>query len=97
MFSDVVIVLREGSIQDMNFIQHVVFDIVRGMYKVKPFHLVFCLEIWEGDKEYIEERLRGCIDVETAKRGLDFLPRPPVIVSNTRAARSLTWEGSKAW
>ena len=95
VFSDVVIILREGTIQDMVFIQHVVFSTMRSLYEVKPFRLVFSLEIWEGDKENIVEMLKRCIDVETAKGGLDFLPCPPVIVSNTRAACSPTWEGSR--
>ena len=98
MFSDVVIVLRESTIQDTIFIQHAVFNnIVRGMYEVKPFHLVFSLETWEGDKEDTVKALRRCVDVETAKGRLDFLPRPPVIVFNPRAARSPKRNMSRAW
>jgi len=62
------------------------FNAVRDMYEVKPFRLVFSLEIWEGDRERATEWLKRCIDVEAVEGRLAFLPCPPVIVFNTRAA-----------
>ena len=96
MFSDVVVVLHDGTIDDTDFIQHDLFNILRGMYEVKPFCLVFCLEVWEGFREYTAGELKRCIDAETAKGGLDFLSRPPVITSNTRAKRGPEWQGLRA-
>ena len=58
------------------------------MYEVKPFHLVFSLEIWEGDRNSTTEILKRYIEAEEAKGGLEFLPCPPVIVFNTRTARN---------
>ena len=84
-FSDVVIVLENGAFNDRWFSQQRLFHVMRSMYEVKPFRLVFCLEVWEGFREYTAERLKRYIDVEAANGGLDFLPCPPVIISNTRA------------
>jgi len=84
-FSEVVIVLGDGAINDTWFFQHWLFDVVRTMHEVKPFRLVFCLEVWEGVREYTVGRLKRHINAEAAEGGLDFLPCPPVITSNTRA------------
>ena len=91
VFSEVVIILGDGVIHHTDFFQQVLFRVVRGMYEVKPFRLVFCLEIWDGDREDNTERLRRYIDAEAAKGGLNFLPCSPIIVSNTRAMRSPEW------
>ena len=85
VFSDVVIVLGDGAINDTWFFQHGLFHIVRSMHEVKSFRLVFCLEVWEGVREHIARRLKRFIDAEAAEGGLDFLPCPPAIISNTRA------------
>jgi len=85
VFSEVVMVLEDSDVHDV--IPWGLFSVVRSMYEVKPFHLVFSLEIWEGDRKRATERFKRLIDAEAAKGGLDFLPCPPVIAFNTRAAR----------
>jgi len=84
VFSEVIIIFEDSDIQD--FFPWGLFNVVRGMYEVKPFHLVFSLETWERNRKRATERLKWLIDAEAAKGGLDFLPCPPVIVFNTRAA-----------
>jgi len=79
-------VIEDGDIFDWRLSQCGLFSLVRGMYEVKSFHLVFSLEIWEGDWKYTTESLKRFIDTEVDKGALDFLPCPPVIVFNTRAA-----------
>ena len=96
MFSDVVIVLQESTIHDTRFMQHILFDIARGMHEVKPFCLVFCLEVWEGNREYVTGELKRYTDADAAKGGLDFLPCPPAIISDTRVSRRPVWEGLRA-
>jgi len=96
VFSEVVIVLEGGSIDETCLSQRTLFRFVQGMHDVKPFRLVFCLEIWEGDRDETAELLRRYIDAEAAKGGLDFLPSPPTIVFNTRATRGSKWEGLRA-
>ena len=88
MFSEVVIVLEDGDIFDWRLSQCGLFSLVRGMYEVRPFRLVFGLEVWEGDRKYTTESLKGYIDAEAVKGALEFLPYPPAIVFNTRAARA---------
>jgi len=85
VFSDVVIVLEDGAIDNPWFSRYRLFHAVRSVHEVKPFRLVFCLEVWEGSLEYTVGRLKRYINAEAAEGGLDFLPRPPVIVSNTQA------------
>ena len=85
VFSEVVIVFENSDTDDLFRCR--LFIILRDMYEVKPFCLVFSLEIWEGDRECTTERLKGYIEAETAKGGLEFLLCPPAIVFNTRAAR----------
>jgi len=70
MFSEVVIVFEDSDIQDL--FPWGLFSVVRGMYEVKPFHLVFSLETWEGNQECATESLKRLIDGEAAKGGLDF-------------------------
>lgn len=93
VFSDLVIVLEDRTTHDTRFFQHTLFGVVRCMYEVRPFRLVFCLEIWDGDQEDTARMLKRYIDAEVAEGGLEFLPCPPLIVSDTRATRSLAWEG----
>lgn len=88
MFSEVVIVIGDGHTRDLLPPQsEAVFSLVLSLYEAKPFRLVFSLEIWDGNLRSIAERLKLCVDEETAKGGLDFLPCPPIIIANTRAAR----------
>lgn len=49
VFSDVVLILQGDLV-----------TVVRGMYEMKPFRLVFCLEVQEGHREHITERLKRC-------------------------------------
>ena len=93
VFSDVVIVLQEGTFYEIISTEYILLNVVRGAYEVKPFHLVFRLEIWEGDRMYVSRELRRYLTAERARGGLDFLHRPPVIVYATRARR---WEGFRA-
>ena len=85
MFSEVVIVLEDDDIHEL--FQRGLFGVVRRVHEVKPFRLVFSLEIWEGERVYITESLKRYVDAEVVKGRLEFLPCPPVIVSNTRATR----------
>ncbi|KAF9648102.1 hypothetical protein BDM02DRAFT_2358489 [Thelephora ganbajun] len=84
-FSDVVVVLGYRDILDVHFFQYILFEMLRGMHEIKPFRLVFRLEIWDSDLEETLKRLRRHIDMEEARGGLEFLSCPPVIVSDTRA------------
>jgi hypothetical protein len=70
---------------------------VRSIYEVKPFRLVFCLEIWGSDWEDAAERLKRHIDAEAARGRLEFVPCPPVIVFDTRATRSPYWRLRRVW
>ena len=83
VFSDIVIVVEDKITRYPDFF-NILFRIVRGLYEEKPFRLVFCLEVWDGDREDIVKWLKGCIDGEAAEGGLEFLPCLPVIVSDTR-------------
>jgi len=80
VFSDVVLVLQGNSIREADFLQRDLVSVVRGMYEMKPFRLVFCLEVPEERREDTTERLKTCIKTETAEGRLDFLHCPPVIV-----------------
>ena len=95
VFSDVVIVLREGTFYEIISTEYILLNVVRDAYEVKPFRLVFRLEVWEGYREYVSGELRKYICEETAKGGLDFLHCPPVIVCATQA-RCPTWEVYRA-
>ena len=92
VFSEVVIVLQDGSIRNGYSFEHLL-SVVRGTYEVKPFCLIFCLEIWEGYREDATKRLRSHINAEAARGWLDFLPCPPIIVYNTQATHSSEWQG----
>jgi len=87
VFSEVVIVLEDGDIHDLRVFQCRLFSIARGMHEVKSFRLVISLEVWEGDRVCATEILKRHIDTEATKGGLDFLPCPPAIIFNTRAAQ----------
>ena len=91
VFSDVVIVLQEATGYDMCSIEDILAYVVRHAYRVKPFRLVFRLEVWEGNRNYVSGELRRYIDEETTKGRLDFLHCPPVIVYATWV-RCPTWE-----
>lgn len=80
VFSDVVLVLQGDSIREANFFQRDLVSVVRGMYEVKPFRLVFCLEVRAMHREDTTERLKKWIETETAGGSLDFLPCSPIIV-----------------
>lgn len=84
VFSGVVIVFRDKAALEVNFFQNILFGVLRDMYEVKSFRLVFCLEVWHSDREETARALKRRIDVEGARGGLRFLPCSPVIVSNTR-------------
>lgn len=92
VFSDLVIVLQSDcvSIYNRRFRQ-VLFGLLRGMYEVKPFRLIFCLESQKVQDHTMAEFKRE-IDAEVVEGGLDFLPCPPVVVSHTRTTRSSEWE-----
>ena len=78
-FSEIVIVVEDNVTHYADFFQHVLSKVVRRLYEVKPFRLVFCLKVWDGDREATVKRLKGYIDGEAAEGGLEFLPCPPVI------------------
>lgn len=85
MFSEVVIVLEDGDILNVDFFQYTLFGVVRDMYAAKPFRLVFCLEVRDGDLEATVERLKWHIGLEETRGGLGFLSCPPVIITDTLA------------
>ena len=87
VFSDIVIVVESGTIQNPHPSSHVSFELMRHLYEVKPFRLVFCLEVWDGDREVALRRLKEYIDGEAAKGVLEFLPCPPLIISNTQSTQ----------
>ena len=51
----------------MDSFQHALFGLMRGLFEVKPFHLVFCLEILGVEKVYRCGSSQGRV-------GLPFLP-----------------------
>ena len=87
VFSDIVIVVQGRIIQNPRSFRHVLFKMMRDLYEVKPFRLVFCLEVWDGDREDAIKRLKEYIDGEAAKGVLEFLPCPPLIISNTQSTQ----------
>jgi len=93
VFSEVVIVLEDRDILDADFFQYTLFRVVRDMYKVKPFRLVFCLEVWDGDLEEATRRLKWYIGMEATRGGLEFLPCSPVIVSDTQTLQFVGFHG----
>lgn len=84
VFSDVVIILRRGIINDAEFLQCTLFRVVRNMYRVKPFRLTFWQERSPRDGEDDVERLKEMIRVQAAEGGLGL--DPPVIVSYAQTA-----------
>lgn len=82
MFSDVVIIIGDKDVPDVGLFKNVLFGVLRGMYEVKSFRLVFCLEVLDGDREETTRALKRRIGVEEVRGGLEFLPCPPDIVSD---------------
>ena len=87
VFSDIVIVVQGRIIQNLHSFRHILFEMMKDLYEVKPFRLVFCLEVWDGDREDAVKRLKEYIDEEAAKGGLEFVPCPPLIVFNTQSTQ----------
>ena len=83
VFSEVAIVLGDRDINEL--FRSSLFSAVRSVYEVKPFHLVFSLEVWEGYRKPATKDFKTHMNAEAAKGGFDFLPRPPVITFNIRA------------
>ena len=93
VFSDIVIVLWDMTSHDAHFFRRALFGTIQSIYDVKPFRLVFLLEIRDGYREDTLEKLKRYIDVEAAEGGLGYLPCPPgIVVSNTQTTRR-SWEG----
>jgi len=86
VFSDVIIVFEARVGVGAGFTRSTLFGMVRNMYKVKPFRLVFCLWVWDGNPGDEIEKIKGMIDTEAAEGELGFLPYPPSVVSYTRLA-----------
>lgn len=87
VFSDIVIVLEDQDICNEKFFRLILSKYLPSLYRIKPFRLVFCLEIWDGDREETTKRLKGYIEVEEARGGMGFLSCPPKIICDTRARR----------
>jgi len=85
LFSDVVII-PEASTEHRASLRFTLFSVVRDMYQVKPFRLVFCLWTWDGDQGNPVEGFKTILDAEVTQGTFGFLPYPPVIVSYTRLA-----------
>jgi len=77
VFSDVVIVIESGSINAVCPPQPGLFKFVQDMYEVKPFRLVLCLEVWEGDLEDTTKWLRGYIDTDRGGQRRIVFSFPP--------------------
>lgn len=85
VFSDLVIIFEDKAARYVHLLYHTLFSMVRRMYEVRPFRLVFRLEIRGGDHEETARMLKECIDAQVVRGELWFLPCPPVILSSTRA------------
>lgn len=58
-----------------------VVDVLREMYEIKKFRLVFRLETPEASRVANLQALTTATQEEAAKGSFDFLPCPPLIVS----------------
>jgi len=85
LFSEVVLISEPVS-EGHAILRPSLINIVGGMYQVKPFRLVFCLWVWDGDQGDAMERFKAGLDEEVVQGTFGFLTYPPVILSYTRLA-----------
>ena len=87
VFSELVIILQE---MDITYFRHGVpmFEILRKMYEVKPFKLVFWPEVSDSLQGEVQQKLEGSLNLVTTEGLLDFLDSPPTIrIARSRQSR----------
>ena len=80
MFHELVIVLKETDIAYLH-LEIPMFETLRKMHEVKPFQLVFLLEIWGSSQCEGQRNWGRSLDLVVAKGLLNFLDSPPTIRS----------------
>jgi len=78
VFSEIAIVLTEHA---ANFFSEeaLLFETLGKMNEVRPFKLVFLLDVWGSPREEARRKLAGALDLVATKGLLDFLGSPPTI------------------
>lgn len=84
VFSEIVIVFTGD---DVRFPPQGVPGVLREMYEVRKFRLVFCLESLDSARESNLRGLKLATQREVAEGFFDFLPCPPLVLS-----RAVTWD-----
>lgn len=78
VFSELVIVLEDDAMSYLSK-QVMLFETLRMMNEVRPFRLVFLLEIAYFYQEEVRRGLVEALALITPKGPLDFLDSPPTI------------------
>ena len=86
VFSELVIVLEGDSTRLPKEVT--LFEVLRAMNGIRPFKLVFLLELPDCLQEEAGRKLVEALDSVTAKGFLDFLDSPPTI----RRTQQLGWD-----
>lgn len=83
VFSELVVVLWEHGIACLPS-DVTLFETLRAMNEIKPFRLVFLVEVAGLYQEEGRRELKQALDLVTGKGFLDFLESPPDILIDAR-------------
>lgn len=78
VFSEIVVVFTE---EDAHWPPQGITDVLREMYGIQKFRVVFCLETLEALRTSNLRALTLATQREVASGSFDFLPCPPLICS----------------
>ena len=78
VFSELVVVFRERDSTCLNW-EVITFEILREMYQVKPFQLVFLPELLDSLQSDTQRELEISLELATEEGRFDFLDSPPTI------------------
>ena len=91
VFSELVVILRDSDIAHLHC-EVPMFEALRKMNEVKPFKLVFLLEVLDSLQWRAQREMEEALDFLTTRGLVDFLDSPPVI-RRTRF-RQVRWSAS---
>lgn len=78
VFSELVVILREENIAYLQC-EVVMFKILRKMSGIRPFKLVFLLEVSDPSQQKARQETEKALDFLAARGVIDFLDSPPII------------------
>jgi len=81
VFSEIVLVFRRTELFRP---YHIPFETFREMYSKRKFRLVFCLEVLKKYRNVGLNVMRRRMDLEIARKRLDFLASPPTLAIRER-------------